>query len=111
VSKTVYSVDRAFTPDLPPRLTVWDSYLKLDDGALFAIREIAAEDRHSMVWSLVEDAYGNASFSPQEAKRLAKECLRLADKGDEVAFIWLKTVAAFAAAVGEQGKFLHAHAD
>jgi hypothetical protein len=118
VSKTLHSMERAFTPDLPPKQAAQEvaellshSYLHLEDEVLFAIAEIALADQQPLVWSLVEDAYGGATFSPAEAQRLASECEVLIKKANQVAFIWLKIVGAFANAVGEQGKYLCAHAD
>jgi hypothetical protein len=88
VSKTLYYVDRAFTPGLSPKHAA-----------------------QAMVGALVEDAYGNATFSPEEAKHLASECCTLVGKAEGVALIWLRTVAGFAVAADEQEKHLSAHAD
>lgn len=118
MSKTLHYMDRALTSGLSPKQEAEEvarllsaSCLLLDDEALFTIERVATQHQNPMVWALIEDAYGGATFSPDDAKQLSAECRTLAAEADPVAVIWLETIAAFAAAVGAQGKHLCAHAD
>ena len=118
MSKTLHSMNRAFTPGPPPMEAAKEvaellshSWVPLEDEAIFAIEEIATEEWQPMVWSLVEDAYGGATFSPEEASQLADECRELVEKADPATAISLKAIADFAAAASKEGKHLCAHAD
>lgn len=118
MSKTIHHGERPLTPELPAMQAVREkaevlseSFLHLEDDVIFAIQRVASQEQSPLVWRLFEDAYGDASFDPDEACQLAVECQALAPQADLVAAIWLGTIAAFAAAAGERQQHVLAEAD
>jgi hypothetical protein len=118
MSKTIHHGGRSLTPELPAMQAarekaevLSESFLHLEDDVILAIQRASSQEQLPLVWRLIEDAYGDAVFDPDEASQLARECQALIPEAESAAAIWLRTIAAFAAAAGDGQQLVFAVAD